>query len=85
MTGKEVLQSTGALSEDSIIDILEVLGFVGAGEPVSAAVFPNEYCMNVLIRDPDGREYCVGLGAYGFVEIVREGSPSGRILYMPKD
>ena len=81
----DVLERIGSLEEDSIWNIEEVLKTLGVDQITEARTFPGRIGQTVQIWTEDQRELYFGLSEFGYVEIVREGSPDGEIVYMPID
>lgn len=85
MLGKEVLTKLDNLSAESISSILDALDSLRVSELLEAQVFPGRAGKTIEVKDISGQKYYVGLSEYGFVEIIRSDSPTGKIVYMPID
>lgn len=85
MLSKEVLTKLDDLSVESISSILDALDSLRVSELLEARVFPGRAGKTVEIKDVLGQKYYIGLSEYGFVEIIRSDSLTGKIVYMPID
>lgn len=84
MSNREILEKIQELKPTSISDILEVLERLGVAQIAEADFHPTARGQAVvIIKDLSQHEYYFGLSAYGFVEIVRDGSVFGEIVYAP--
>ena len=48
-----------------------------------AKISPNSEGEAIEITDNTGEKYYIGIGAYGFIEIIREHSIDGKIIFVP--
>lgn len=85
MLSKEVLTKLDDLPVESISSILDALDSLRVSELLEAQVFPGRAGKTVEIKDILGQKYYIGLSEYGFVEIIRSDSLTGKIVYMPID
>ena len=85
MTDKELFGNVKDLREDSIYDIMEVLEKIGAVDITRVKSLTCSTGKILYVRDRMGKEYYIGLGYFGFVEIVREGAFDGKIVYVAMD
>ena len=85
MLSKEVLTKLEDLSVESISSILDALDSLRVSEFLEARVFPGCAGKTVEIKDVLGQKYYIGLSEYGFVEIIRSDSLTGKIVYIPID
>lgn len=85
MASKEILTKIASLSAESISNILDVLEWLKISELSEAQAFPGRGGQTIEIKDLSEHKYYLGLSEYGFVEIVRSDSPTGRIIYIPID
>lgn len=85
MPSKEVLEKIDDLSAGNISSIKEALEILKIDELSAAQVFPGRDGKTIEVQDVSGHKYYIGLSGYGFVEIIRSGLPTGKIVYMPMD
>ena len=85
MTIRDVLKSTQALSAASIQDIIEALNYIKIDEITEAVVIPGNGQQTVIVKDAQGRPYYIGLGIFGFVDVITKDTPRGEIVFMPVD
>lgn len=85
MLSKELLTKLDGLSAENISSILDALDNLRVSELLEAQVFPGRAGKTIEVKDISGQKYYIGLSGYGFAEIVRSDSPTGKIVYMPID
>ena len=85
MTDKELFLNVKDLREDSVYDIMEVLEKIGAADLTRVKSLTCSTGKILYVKDQMGKEYYIGLGYFGFVEIVREGAFDGKIVYVARD
>lgn len=85
MQNKEVLAKIENLSAESISSILDALEELKVGGLSEAQAFPRRAGQTIEVKDVSEHKYYLGLSEYGFVEIIRSDSPTGKIVYMPMD
>lgn len=85
MLSKEVLTKLDDLSMESISSILDALDSLRVSELLEAQVFLGRAGKTIEVKDISEQKYYIGLSEYGFVEIIRSDSPTGKIVYMPID
>lgn len=85
MLKKEVLATIDGLSTESVSSIMDAFEKLKIDELSTAQAFPGRVGKTIEVQDVSGNKYYVGLSEYGFVEIIRSESPSGKIVYMPLD
>lgn len=85
MLSKEVLTKLDNLSAESISSILDALDSLRVSELFEAQVFPGRAGKTIEVKDIAGQKYYIGLSEYGFLEIIRSDSPTGKIVYMQID
>ena len=85
MSSKEVLTKLDDLSAESISSILDALDSLRVSELLEAQIFPGRAGKTIEVKDVSGQKYYIGLSEYGFVEIIRSDSPTGKIVYTPID
>ncbi len=85
MLNKEVLETIDNLSTESFSSIMDALEKLKIDRLSTAQAFPGRAGKTIEVQDVSGNKYYIGLSEYGFVEIVRSESPSGKIVYMPLD
>ena len=73
------------MSTESIASIIDALEKLKVDELSEAQAFPGKAGETIEVQDAFGHKYYIGLSEYGFVEIVRSESPTGKIVYMPLD
>ena len=73
------------MSTESIASIIDTLEKLKVDELSEAQAFPGKAGKTIEVQDASGHKYYIGLSEYGFVEIVRSESPTGKIVYMPLD
>ncbi len=80
MNNQEVLKTIHTLEQHSIMDIQDTLAELEFGNIIEAKELPAEFGQIVYVKNEEGREFYIGLGGFGFVEIIREGSLDGKIV-----
>ena len=85
MSNNEILSKIENLSDESISNILEVLEKLNVDNLIEAQAFPGRAGQTIEVKDPAKNKYYIGLSEYGFVEIIRSDTPTGKIVYMPLD
>jgi len=82
---REKLLKLDGLLEESIDEIIEVLNKLECQEIVDAKILPSKIGTTIEINGANDKTFFIGLGEYGYVEIVRGDSIDGSIVYMPLD
>lgn len=85
MLNKEVLGRINGLSAETISSIIDALEKLKIEELSVAQAFPGRAGKTIEVQDAAGHKFYIGLSEYGFVEIIRNESPTGKIVYMPMD
>lgn len=85
MLNREVLEKIDDLSAESISSIIEAFEKLNVDKLSVTNVFLGHAGKTIEVQDVLEHKYYVGLSEYGFVEIVRSESPTGKIVYMPID
>ena len=85
MLSKEVLEKIDDLSTESVSSIMDALEKLKIDELSTAQAFPGRVGKTIEVQDVSEHKYYIGLSEYGFVEIIRSESPTGKIVYMPLD
>ena len=85
MLNREVLITIDDLSNESVSSIMDALEMLKIDGLSTAQEFPGRAGKTIEVQDVSGNKYYIGLSEYGFVEIIRSESPSGKIVYMPLD
>lgn len=85
MLNKEVLGTVDDLSTESVSSIMDALEKLEIDRLSAVQAFPGRAGKTIEVQDVSGNKYYIGLSEYGFVEIIRSESPSGKIVYMPLD
>ena len=85
MESKEVLTKIDNLSAESVSSILDALNILKVAELLEAQVFSGRAGKTIEVKDITEHKYYIGLSEYGFVEIIRCDSPTGKIVYMPME
>ena len=67
-------------SAESLCEILEE---IGVDEIIDASLTMDEDWYIVEIKAGDGESYFAEISPYGFTEMIRKGSVSGDIVFMP--
>ena len=66
-------------------EIIEELTRLGVEEVNRVEEIPGKIGITLKVVCDAQKEYFVGISSYGFLEIIREDSKNGRIVYMPLD
>ena len=73
----------GLPHQTSAENLCEILDEIGVKEILGARLTMDEDWYIVEIEAEDGEKYYAEISPYGFTEMVRKGSVSGDIVFMP--
>lgn len=79
----ELFSNISNLSADTIDEIIEELDSLGVTGISKVVELPSRVGLTIQITTNTGKEYYAGIGEYGFLEIIREDSITGRIVFVP--
>lgn len=81
----EVFEVVPELTTGTKKEIIDELNRIGVGKISYVEYVPSKTGMTLKVVSDFGKEYYVGISTYGFLEIIREDSKVGKIVYMPID
>lgn len=79
----EVFSKIENLSMDTIDEIMEELDSLGVTDIREVEQLPSNVGTTIHIITNIGKHYYLGVGEYGFLEIIREDSMTGKIVFVP--
>lgn len=79
----EIFSKIESLSMDTIDEIIEELESLGVKGICDVEQLPSNVGTTIHIITNIGKDYYLGIGEYGFLEIIREDSMTGKIVFVP--
>lgn len=81
----ELFENVPELTTGTKKEIIDELYRLGVDKISYVEHIPGKIGMSLKIVSESGKEYYIGISSYGFLEIIREDSKNGKIVYMPID
>lgn len=81
----DIFESVLDLKDRTKTEIIDELSRLGVKQIGVVEKVPGKIGTTLKMMSETGKVYYVGISSYGFLEIIREDSVWGKIVYMPID
>ena len=81
----ELFESIPSVTIGTKKEIMEELTKLGVEKIKRVEEIPGKIGITLKVVSETEKEYYIGISSYGFLEIIREDSKTGKIVYMPID